>query len=268
MVSVSWRRRMCDSPVCRVFYMNKTLMQSPGCDSRVSITWKHTANVMHFSIRDLQVNDTDLYYCMIAFFIPPPTKEIQGNATRLIVEGSPEVEVEFLPWPENSCCIQLVCRAENFYPDNIQLSWSKEGKEGSAWINSGITITSYNNSRTSFVNISDWQKDDVYSCHVNHSSLQTPLIRRITITFDGQHEGRVYIWAVLAFLCLILVTVLGYLLSKCSRKDSEANPIYANFVDRSRREVISSVYQNSNRNSNSNYCLIGQRPLIIHEKPS
>ncbi|XP_067896068.1 uncharacterized protein [Heterodontus francisci] len=306
MMSVSWWRNMWKKPLCRILYTNKMPTWSSECNSRVNISLELSANVTHFFIRDLQLNDADLYYCRIVFLIPPPTHEIQGDTTSLIVEAPPEVEVKFLPRPENGCCIQLVCRAENFYPDNIQLRWRKEGKEGSAWINSEITMMSNNsNSRTSYINLSDWQKEDIYSCHVNHSMLQSPLIKRITIPFDGQHEGRVYIWWVLAFLCLTLVTVVGYLLLKYSRKgagskgaspessilqpyqsvrctwvlhnrrkkattgllnvDSEDIQIYVNFVAGSRKETTASECQHSNRNSNSNYSFIRHIPLVVYE---
>ncbi|GCB80624.1 hypothetical protein scyTo_0017259 [Scyliorhinus torazame] len=218
---VSWWRDMQKKPVCGLHYMNKTFTPSPGCDGQMTVTLQSNAVVTNFTIHDLQLNDTDHYYYIIQFSVPPPTKNIHGNKTSLIVEAPPEVDVEFLAWPENGCCIQLVCRAVNFYPANVQLRWSKEGKEGSVWIQSAIAITSNNSDlSTSYVNLSHWENGDVYACHVNHSTLQTPLVRNLTIAFDEPHKDRVYIWVVVVSVCVILVTGVVYLLIKCSRKGS------------------------------------------------
>ncbi|XP_041066664.1 uncharacterized protein LOC121290359 isoform X2 [Carcharodon carcharias] len=231
MMSVSWWRSMWKKPVCRIRYINQTLERSPKCDRRVDITLELNAMVTHFTIQNLQLNDTDFYYCKIEFPIPPPTKEIQGNKTHLTVEAPPVVEVKFLDRPENGCCVQLVCRAENFLPGDIQLRWSKEGKEGSVWINSSITTASNNsNSGTS----------------------------------------RVYIWVVLASLCIILVSAIVYLLLKCSRKaNPEVNQLYVNVGTVSRKEETASTCQNSNQNlnqlTNSNYSFIRHAPLIIYQ---
>ncbi|XP_041066663.1 uncharacterized protein LOC121290359 isoform X1 [Carcharodon carcharias] len=269
MMSVSWWRSMWKKPVCRIRYINQTLERSPKCDRRVDITLELNAMVTHFTIQNLQLNDTDFYYCKIEFPIPPPTKEIQGNKTHLTVEAPPVVEVKFLDRPENGCCVQLVCRAENFLPGDIQLRWSKEGKEGSVWINSSITTASNNsNSGTSYVDLSHWENGDVYACHVNHSMLQ--IIRKLTISINERHEGRVYIWVVLASLCIILVSAIVYLLLKCSRKaNPEVNQLYVNVGTVSRKEETASTCQNSNQNlnqlTNSNYSFIRHAPLIIYQ---
>ncbi|XP_038657154.1 class I histocompatibility antigen, Gogo-A*0201 alpha chain-like [Scyliorhinus canicula] len=247
---VSWWRDMRKEPVCGLHYMNKTFTPRPGCDGRMTVTLQLNSVVTNFTIQDLQLNDTDHYYYIIQFSVPPPTKSIHGNKTSLIVEAPPEVDVEFLAWPENGCCIQLVCRAVNFYPANVQLRWNKEGKEGSVWIQSAITITSNNsNLSTCYVNLSQWENGDVYACHVNHSTLQTPLVRNLTIAFDEPHEDSVYIWVVVASVCVILVTGVVYLLIKCSRKENpKVNEIYVNVGTGSRNQETASTRRDANQN--------------------
>ncbi|XP_043557521.1 uncharacterized protein LOC122555561 isoform X2 [Chiloscyllium plagiosum] len=261
-----WRSKQVENPVCSITYLNDSLIQSPLCDNRTSIILKLNTGVTHFIIQDLQMNDSDLYYCKIASYIPPPTIEIEGNKTSLIVEVPPMVEVTFLPQPENSCCVQLVCKAENFYPGGIQLRWRKERTEGSVWIDSGTTIASNNsNSATSYVNLSHWKAGDVYSCLVNHSMLQNPLIRNLTIPFDEQREVGAYLWWVLASLGLILISVVVYLLLKRSKKEPEDNQTYVNVGTTLRTQETPVASQNCNRNSHSNYSFIRHFPLRIYE---
>uniref|UniRef100_A0A4W3K8J4 Ig-like domain-containing protein n=1 Tax=Callorhinchus milii TaxID=7868 RepID=A0A4W3K8J4_CALMI len=245
MIAVSWKRNAWNSPVCRILYVNHTQILSPACDSRVKVAWNTSANFIRVSTRDVQVEDTDFYYCKIEFLIPQPVRQIYGNSTYLSAEGmdnsivvflikngpkgllqscdlakcckrnlsqfffqcnkryvpvidqlcflypaSPDVRVEFHPSGMNHCCIQLVCLAENFYPDNIVLSWSKEGSIIPEWENLEILNTSNQTfSQASYLKLSDWQEGDVFSCHVNHSSLQSPLIRDIIIPFNEQNKG-------------------------------------------------------------------------------
>ncbi|XP_048459180.1 uncharacterized protein LOC109912944 isoform X2 [Rhincodon typus] len=259
-----WRSKQVENPICSITYINKMLIQNPLCDNRMSIILKLNASVTHFIIQDLQVDDSDLYYCKIAFHIPPPTIEIEGNKTSLIVAVPPVVEVTFLPQPENCCCVQLVCKAENLYPGDVQLRWRRQRKEGSVWIDSGPIITSNNsNSATSYVNLSHWMAGDVYSCHVNQSMLQIPLIRKLTIPFDEQQEGREYLWWVLSSLGPILITAVVYFLLKRSKKEPEDNQIYVNVGTTSRTQETPVSSQDFNRNSN--YSFIHHFPLRIYE---
>ncbi|XP_007894085.1 immunoglobulin lambda-1 light chain, partial [Callorhinchus milii] len=235
MIAVSWKRNAWNSPVCRILYVNHTQILSPACDSRVKVAWNTSANFIRVSTRDVQVEDTDFYYCKIEFLIPQPVRQIYGNSTYLSAEASPDVRVEFHPSGMNHCCIQLVCLAENFYPDNIVLSWSKEGSIIPEWENLEILNTSNQTfSQASYLKLSDWQEGDVFSCHVNHSSLQSPLIRDIIIPFNEQNKGiRIYMWATVTCLILILVIVVGYVLFRRSRKDPQTEPVYVNFVPES-----------------------------------
>ncbi|XP_059505980.1 uncharacterized protein LOC125457215 [Stegostoma tigrinum] len=265
MMHVSWwRSKQAENPVCSLTYINKMQIQNPLCDNRMSIILKLNASVTHFIIQDLQTNDSDLYYCKIAFHIPPPTVEIEGNKTSLVVAVPPVVEVKFLPQLENCHCVQLVCKAENLYSGDVQMRWRRERKEGSVWIDSGpIIISNNSNSVTSYVNLSHWKAGDVYSCLVNQSMLQIPLIRKLTIPLDEQQEGREYLWWVLSSLGPILIAAVVYFLLKCSKKEPEDNQIYVNVGTTSRTQETPASSQGFYQTSN--YSFIHHFPLRIYE---
>jgi major histocompatibility complex class II len=70
----------------------------------------------------------------------------------------------------------LVCHVTDFYPGNIQVRWFLNGQEETAGVVS-----------TNLIRDGDWtfqilvmlemmpQQGDVYTCHVEHPSLQSPI---------------------------------------------------------------------------------------------
>ncbi|KAH1186266.1 hypothetical protein KIL84_019015 [Mauremys mutica] len=80
----------------------------------------------------------------------------------------------------------LTCSAWDFYPGDIQLSWSK----GSQLLtNSTRNDSLFHNSNGSYSYISnlvvskhDWNEFAQFSCQVNHSTLKMPVVKNLTLT--------------------------------------------------------------------------------------
>ncbi|XP_023576849.1 HLA class II histocompatibility antigen, DP beta 1 chain-like [Octodon degus] len=81
---------------------------------------------------------------------------------------------------------QLICHVTNFYPGNIEIRWFLNGQEQTAGIES-----------TNLIRNGDWtfqilvmlemtpQEGDVYTCHVEHPSLDSP----VTVEWRAQSDS-------------------------------------------------------------------------------
>uniref|UniRef100_A0A4W3H4M5 Ig-like domain-containing protein n=1 Tax=Callorhinchus milii TaxID=7868 RepID=A0A4W3H4M5_CALMI len=82
-----------------------------------------------------------------------------------------------------SANLTLVCETDGFYPDNLNLTWYKNGTEMATGVNTTIQQISNGlyEASSSVEEIEAVQNGVVYTCQVSHLSLQTPVIANYTV---------------------------------------------------------------------------------------
>ncbi|XP_053145464.1 class I histocompatibility antigen, Gogo-B*0102 alpha chain-like isoform X2 [Hemicordylus capensis] len=105
----------------------------------------------------------------------------------------------------------LVCRADGFYPKQINATWRKDG-EVWKWNTSrrGVTPNSDGTYHT-WISIKIDPKDrDHYKCHVEHDGLQEPLdlawVEPASVLF-GVNVGTILAFVVVAFIILLVLKI-------------------------------------------------------------
>ncbi|XP_072273407.1 uncharacterized protein [Pyxicephalus adspersus] len=115
----------------------------------------------------------------------------------------------------------LTCMATGFYPPDIAITWYRDGEilrnpligkpklynDGTYQVNSTVTITPTND-------------DNIFSCRIQHDSLQEPLQKDFKLIYEESSSS--VITAVCVTLVLIVIAaVIGYLMwkRKARRKD-------------------------------------------------
>uniref|UniRef100_A0A4W3H1I7 Ig-like domain-containing protein n=1 Tax=Callorhinchus milii TaxID=7868 RepID=A0A4W3H1I7_CALMI len=101
-------------------------------------------------------------------------KYIYSEAIKISTLPTPLKIFSRVPERFSSAFLVLVCETAMFYPENLNLSWYKNGIE----ISSGITITKQQNAEglyeasSSITETQTVRTETVYTCQVSHPSLQ------------------------------------------------------------------------------------------------
>eukprot|EP00062_Callorhinchus_milii_P018858 gi/632972775/ref/XP_007902825.1/ PREDICTED: tyrosine-protein phosphatase non-receptor type substrate 1-like [Callorhinchus milii] len=156
-------------------------------DSRKRFGVKSKGN-RFFQFLDVNIQDAAVYHCELVL---EGKKVGNGNGSRLIVYVPPTPLAISRMDPERnlSVFLTLVCETAEFFPENLNLTWYKNGIE----ITTVNTITEQRNPGQLFKAHSyleetqPVQSGDVYTCLVSHVSLQNPGIANYTVLLP--HTG-------------------------------------------------------------------------------
>lgn len=119
-------------------------------------------------------------------------KELQRAVTSRLpsLSALPVVEVSLASSSPIDKETTLTCSAWDFYPGDIQLSWSKDSQ---LFTNSTRNDSLFHNSNGSYsyrsnlvVSEDDWNEFAQFSCQVNHSTLKMPVVKKLTLTQSGK----------------------------------------------------------------------------------
>eukprot|EP00062_Callorhinchus_milii_P018857 gi/632972926/ref/XP_007902898.1/ PREDICTED: uncharacterized protein LOC103185943 [Callorhinchus milii] len=155
-------------------------------DSRKRFGVKSKGN-RFFQFLDVNIQDAAVYHCELVL---EGKKVGKGNGSRLIVYVPPTPLAISRMDPERnlSVFLTLVCETAEFFPENLNLTWYKNGIE----ITTVNTITEQRNpgqlfkAQSYLEETQPVQSGDVYTCLVSHVSLQNPGLPTIRFCFLTQ----------------------------------------------------------------------------------
>eukprot|EP00062_Callorhinchus_milii_P018856 gi/632972773/ref/XP_007902824.1/ PREDICTED: tyrosine-protein phosphatase non-receptor type substrate 1-like [Callorhinchus milii] len=216
-------------------------------DKRQIFGLEHGRGGGFFHLLDVRVKDTGVYHCAL---IREGKTAGNGTGSHLTVCVSP-TSVKIFPRDlrNGSANLTLVCETDGFYPDNLNLTWYKNGTEMATGVNTTIQQISNGlyEASSSVEEIEAVQNGVVYTCQVSHLSLQTPVIANYTVVLPDIRSDTLspylliagYAGGGLAFLVLIIIIAKGSQLRKMRGSHGVVNGSDHPEEEEARTEMVS-----------------------------
>ncbi|KYO22518.1 tyrosine-protein phosphatase non-receptor type substrate 1 isoform X1 [Alligator mississippiensis] len=208
------RRNGTPTELCSLRFRNFSIWDRV-CKGSVTLEYDHHTKWVYAVIQRVSVNDSGIYNCTLESMIPPPVKTLTYTYICLTVSAPPVVELSLVSPFFNNCENTLTCCAWDFYPQDIQFSWYKDGELITSTSKNDSLFPNSNGSYSYISNLiishSDWSRSVQFSCQVNHSALESPVVKHISLPRAEKDSSKLPIWilaAVLAGLLMILVVII------------------------------------------------------------
>ncbi|XP_043927033.1 immunoglobulin lambda-1 light chain-like [Protopterus annectens] len=227
--------------------------------------WDPDKKQVYFIMKNISLNDSDIYSCDVEQVIPPPSIKItEGNKTYVRVFAPPTVDITAVSLPgQNS--IQLTCIAKDFFPSDIEMQWHKDGQ---IFLNGTENSTTKSTKNVSFsftsilaISASDWKENELFSCLVNHSVLESLIVQNISWQNYIHAETKTFnlnIWVILAVAGLALLIASTILvLKKCVRAQLKSSLQSSTTMPTGERATTLPV-QESKATDNAIYSMVGE----------
>ncbi|XP_048037555.1 uncharacterized protein LOC125262734 isoform X2 [Megalobrama amblycephala] len=221
--------------LCSVMYVNKSWINH-SCKALFRFIWIPKRVEMSFEVSNLQINDTDIYKCVVTRNIPPPSVPLREERTFVQVIAHPNVSVSHVRASDGFH--EILCRSEGFYPSFLKLVWMRNGGFQNISHTYNINKTNPDGSFTlhSYLNVSDCTN---YSCWVNHSSLSQPTILHLSPAdcYENRESFRDKITWMTLMTCVLLILAILIMTVVCERFTISSHVL----PERARRRSASAV---------------------------
>ncbi|XP_053872395.1 tyrosine-protein phosphatase non-receptor type substrate 1-like isoform X2 [Malaclemys terrapin pileata] len=188
-LAITLRRNGSSAELCYIQLGNYTFW-SRNCTDRMNLEYNKLTKGVYAVMERVSVKQSGVYSCTLDKILPPPVRLLSQSHISLTVSALPVVEVFLASSSSIDKEITLTCSAWDFYPVDIQLSWSKDSQ---LLTNSTRNDSLFHNSNGSYSYISnlvvskhDWNEFAQFFCQVNHSTLKMPVVKNLTLTQSGK----------------------------------------------------------------------------------
>ncbi|XP_056593009.1 uncharacterized protein LOC130411982 isoform X2 [Triplophysa dalaica] len=242
------------------YYINTTSQINQSCKDFI-LFWFIETKKIKIQLSNLQINDSGTYKCTLERQIPPPSVNLGIDQTTVQVVANPNVSISCIKEPEEFSII--LCSSEGFYPSDLQQVWLKHGEfhNISKTHNTNRTNPDGSSSLHSYLNVSSAMSDSVnYSCWVNHSSLNKPVVLHLSLDDCYERKNRfshfsdnMKIVLVISALLILIILIITVVLKRFERTNRRY-PISSESVRQShpQLEVVYSMLGDHHPNPCSN----------------
>ncbi|XP_016118414.1 uncharacterized protein [Sinocyclocheilus grahami] len=171
--------------LCSYYFYDNT-WKKLGCKDPVRFTWIPETKEITFELLNLQIQDTGTYTCTVKRIVKPPQVDLGVQRVQVIVR--PILSLSCVKRPDGSPMI--LCSVE-FYPESLKQLWIRDGDV----LNSSYSNKSFNGSfsQQSYLKLPPQTfNETIYSCWVNHPSLDKPLMANLSSSVCYESEGRTH----------------------------------------------------------------------------
>ncbi|CAM4423927.1 unnamed protein product [Lepidochelys olivacea] len=188
-LAIALSRHSSSAELCNIQLGNFTIWRR-NCTNHINLDYNKPTTGVCVVMERVSVKDSGVYSCTLDKTIPPPVRTLSQSHICLTVSALPVVEVSLASSSPVDKETTLTCSAWDFYPGDIQLSWSKDSH---LFTNSTRNDSLFHNSNGSYsyrsnlvVSKDDWNEFAQFSCQVNHSTLKMPVVKNLTLTQSGK----------------------------------------------------------------------------------
>ncbi|XP_052464083.1 uncharacterized protein LOC128021137 isoform X1 [Carassius gibelio] len=194
--------------LCSYYFFHNTWKEH-HCKDSVRFTWIPETKDMTFELLNLQIQDTGTYTCSVKRIVKPPEVDLGVQRVQVIVR--PVLLLSCVKRPDGS--FMILCSVE-FYPDSLEQMWIRDGDV----LNSSYSNKSFNGSfshQSYLILPPQTFNDTIYSCWVNHPSLNKPLVANVSSSVCYESDGVSVIGTVVFVMLIVTLTVFLIALVIC-----------------------------------------------------
>ncbi|XP_058645596.1 uncharacterized protein LOC131548365 isoform X2 [Onychostoma macrolepis] len=188
---------------CMCSYIHLNSWQKQNCKDHIRFIWISEAEEISFELLNLRIKDTDTYTCTVRRTAKPPQMDLGVQRVQVIVY--PVLSLSCVKRPDGS--LMILCSAE-FSHDSLEQLWIRDGHI----LESSFSNKSFNGSfsQQSYLILPPQTfNDTIYSCWVNHSSLNKPLVANLSSSVCYESGGvPVTVTVVFVMLTVVLTVFL------------------------------------------------------------
>lgn len=193
---------------------NGSSWKQQNCRDHVKFNWTPETKEISFELLNLQ--DKNTYTCTVMRTIPPPDMDLGITQVQVIVRPVLSLSCEKMP----NGSTMILCSA-GFHNDSLELLWIRDGE----FFNSSYSNKSF--SHKSYLILPPQINNTVYSCWLNHSSLNKPLIANLPISACYEKEGVALPVTVVPVVLLTVFLISALIICKSYRRarKSSVSPV-------------------------------------------
>ncbi|XP_072514291.1 uncharacterized protein [Salminus brasiliensis] len=190
--------------LCSYIYQYKS-WNIQSCKDNIRLIWIPETEEISYELLNLQLNDSGVYKCAVERHVPPPVKCLGLKKTFIHMIARPAVSLSCVKGPDG--VPTALCTSEGFYPAAVEQAWIRDG-DFITYLNTSHTDTQTQHLNTSAVHwnssintdgshslssylqlLTHTTRQVMFSCWVNHSSLNQPIAVNMSSTECSEEQG-------------------------------------------------------------------------------
>ncbi|XP_077098661.1 uncharacterized protein LOC143749881 [Siphateles boraxobius] len=188
-------------------YLHVNSWKKQDCKDPIRFIWIKETMEISFELLNLQNQDTGTYTCTVKRIAKPPEEDLGVERVQIIVR--PVLSLSCEKWSNGSPV--LMCSV-GFYHDSLEQLWIRDGDV----LNS--SHKSFNGS-SYLVLPPQTFNDTIYSCWVNHSSFNLPLVGNLSSSVCYERGGVTVkvVFIISSMLAVFLIIAFMFIAVMCKR---------------------------------------------------
>ncbi|KAK9968357.1 hypothetical protein ABG768_002687 [Culter alburnus] len=167
--------------LCSYLHVDSWIKQD--CKDHIRFIWINKTMEISFELLNLKIQDTSTYTCTVKRIAKPPEEDLGIERVQVIVR--PLMSLSCVKRPDGS---PMILCSVGFYHNSLEQLWIRDGDV----LNSSYSNKSFNgsfNQKSYLILPPQTFADTIYSCWVNHSSLNKPLVANLSSSVCYERGG-------------------------------------------------------------------------------
>ncbi|XP_039220658.1 major histocompatibility complex class I-related gene protein-like isoform X3 [Crotalus tigris] len=201
----------------------------------ISVSWRKDGEIFNQtnSAAHIAPNSDGTFYARLSIQINPKKRKLYRCHVEhvsssepldfVLQETGPSAKVTTHVLNVNDT--RLNCSVCNFYPEDIEATWKKDGEFWDHEIYRGDTIRNWDGTYCTWISIEiNPMEEDRYCCYVGHDGLKEPLcVKALKLEIPNEENLIFILYYTIPVLGILILGIIGILCyKKCRRRDYRA----------------------------------------------